>query len=88
MPNTAHIEEIFGNPFDGISAEELSMHAGKLVAIAKDGSGILGSADTVEELYAVVSDQHPDQSGYLVQSVPDMSDMTAATYAEFSRLFN
>lgn len=87
MINTENIEEIFGNPLDGISPEEWGRHAGRLVAIAKGGQGILASADTVDELYEIMQQEHPEESGYLVQSVPNIHDMTAASYRNFCDLF-
>lgn len=76
-----NIHEIFGNPFDAVTPEELAQYAGKLVAVSKNGNGILGAASTQTELYAAVSASHPHEQGYLVQSVPNISTVTQETYA-------
>ena len=71
-----------GNPLKGITPEEWAEHAGMLVAVARDGSGILGSGRSVDELWEAVSSDSIGANDILVQSVPDLSGMTAKAYAE------
>lgn len=70
-------EDRIHNPYEALTPEDFEKSVGRVLAVDLYGGGIIETADTVNELRALMDKRHPDiGDNYRTLPVSDLSRLT------------
>ena len=69
------------NPFANITPEEWGKYTGRCVAVDEDRGGVVADAATIEDLYALMQEKHPEIR-FAATPVADLSSLTREQYVK------